>query len=93
MKSDILIKGRHYSGEVDTEEFLAAVQPQLLVATSVDFPTRERVPDDWAQKVRQRGITLFRQDETGAVKLEFFDSSWRATPFLDPQQTLRSSSR
>jgi competence protein ComEC len=93
LKSDILIKGRHYSGEVDTEEFLAAVQPQLIVATSVDFPTRERVPDDWAQKVRQRGITLFRQDETGAVKLEFFDSSWRATPFLDPQQTLRSSSR
>ncbi len=93
LKSEILIKGRHFSGDLDTEEFLAVVQPQLIVSTSVDFPTRERVPDDWAQRVRERGCTLFRQDETGAVKLEFFESSWRATPFLDPQQTLRRSSR
>lgn len=92
LKSDVLIKGRHYSGAEDAAGFLKAVQPRLVVATSVPFPERERVPDAWAQSVRDRGITLFRQDETGAVKLEFFHDSWRATPFLT-HDIFRSPSR
>ncbi len=92
LRSDVLIKGRHYSGEPDLENFLDAVQPRLIIATSVDFPERERLPDAWVQFVRERGITLFRQDETGAVKLEFFDDRWRATSFLT-HTTFRSPSR
>ncbi len=72
LRSDILIKGQHYSGESGSAAFLDAVQPQLIVATSVDFPARERIPDAWARMVRERGIELLRQDETGAVTLEFF---------------------
>jgi beta-lactamase superfamily II metal-dependent hydrolase len=92
VRSDILIKGQHYSGESGSAEFLDAVQPRLIVASSVDFPARERISDDWARMVRERGIRLFRQDETGAVRLEFFTDYWRATGFLN-QETLRSSSR
>jgi ComEC/Rec2-related protein len=92
VRSDILIKGQHYSGESGSAEFLDAVQPRLIVASSVDFPARERISDDWARMVRERGIRLFRQDETGAVRLEFFPDYWRATGFLN-QETLRSSSR
>jgi beta-lactamase superfamily II metal-dependent hydrolase len=92
LRSDILIKGQHYSGQSGSLEFLEAIQPQLIVATSVDFPARERIPDDWAQMVREKGIPLFRQDETGAVRLEFFRDDWRATSFLT-QETLRRSSR
>ncbi len=92
LQSDILIKGRHYSGEVDLDSFLDAVRPQVVVASSVPFPARERVPDDWAAAVRARGIRLFRQDETGAVQLNFFDDHWTAQGFLD-QQIFRSPSR
>lgn len=92
LRSDILIKGQHYSGESSSAEFLDAVQPQLIVATSVDFPARERIPDPWARMVRERGIELLRQDEAGAVTLEFFGESWRATTFLN-HQTFRNSSR
>jgi competence protein ComEC len=92
LRSDILIKGQHYSGESGSAAFLDAVQPQLIVATSVDFPARERIPDAWAQMVRARGIELLRQDETGAVRLEFFRDHWRATTFLN-HETFRSSSR
>jgi competence protein ComEC len=92
LQSDILVKGQHYSGESGSTEFLDAVQPRLIIATSQDFPARERIPDDWAQMVRQRGITLFRQDETGAVKLEFFRNNWNAATFLS-HETFRSSSR
>jgi competence protein ComEC len=92
IRSDILIKGQHYSGESGSPEFLEAVQPRLIIATSRDFPARERIPDDWARMVRERGIMLFRQDETGAVKLEFFRDRWRAAGFLD-HATFRSPSR
>jgi competence protein ComEC len=92
LRSDILIKGQQYSGESGSAAFLDAVQPQLIVATSVDFPARERIPDAWARTVRERGIELLRQDETGAVTLEFFRDRWRATTFLN-HETFLSSSR
>ncbi|MEO6970059.1 MAG: ComEC/Rec2 family competence protein, partial [Chthoniobacterales bacterium] len=82
LKSDVLIKGQHHTGESGSAEFLAAVNPQLIVATSRDFPARERISEDWARRVQERGITLFRQDQTGAVDLEFFRNEWRATSFL-----------
>jgi ComEC/Rec2-related protein len=92
LRSDILIKGQHYSGQSGSVEFLDAVRPQLIIASSVDFPTRERIPDEWEQMVRQRGISLFRQDRTGAVRLEFSNREWRATGFIT-QETLRRVSR
>jgi competence protein ComEC len=92
LQSDILIKGQHYSGQSTSAAFLDQVRPQLIIASSVDFPARERISDDWTQMVRARGIKLLRQDETGAVTLEFFRDHWRATTFLN-HETLRSSSR
>ncbi|MEO5717697.1 MAG: ComEC/Rec2 family competence protein, partial [Chthoniobacterales bacterium] len=92
LASDVLIKGRHYSGEVDLEQFIDAVQPKLIIASSIAFPARERVPDDWAQAIRARGITLFRQDETAAVRLDFDADHWSAKSFLG-QATFRSPSR
>ena len=92
LRSEILIKGRHFSGAATSAEFLEAVRPQLIIATSVDFPSREHIPDEWAAMVKRRGIPLFRQDTTGAVTLEFFPDYWRATSFLT-HETLRSSSR
>ncbi|MGH8094680.1 MAG: ComEC/Rec2 family competence protein [Chthoniobacterales bacterium] len=92
LKSDVLIKGQYYNGPSGSPDFLEAVDPQLIIATSVEFPARERIPDQWAAMVRARGIRLFRQDETGAVRLEFFRDQWRATGFLN-HEALRRSSR
>jgi competence protein ComEC len=92
LRSEILIKGQHHGGDSGSPAFLEAVRPQIIVASSVDFPMRERVPDDWARMVRERGVQLFRQDRTGAVRLRFFRREWRATGFLD-QETFRSSIR
>ena len=92
LRSNILIKGQHYTGQSGSAQFLDAVRPELVVATSVDFPAHERVADDWAQMLREHGIQLLRQDRTGAVRLQFFRDHWRANGFLD-QETFRSSSR
>ncbi|HUE49711.1 MAG TPA: hypothetical protein VMQ39_01445, partial [Candidatus Dormibacteraeota bacterium] len=82
LRSDVLIKGQHHSGNSGSDVFLDAVQPRLIVATSRDFPQQERISDEWAERVRARGIKLFRQDETGAVELEFAEREWQVRAYL-----------
>jgi beta-lactamase superfamily II metal-dependent hydrolase len=92
LRSDILIKGQHHSGESGSEAFLEAVRPRLIIATSRDFPEHERLSDNWTENVRARGIELFRQDETGAVTLRFRRDGWEAQSYLTGE-TFRSSSQ
>src|SRR5438874_1195351 len=92
LRSDILIKGQHHSGNSGSDIFLDAVQPRLIVATSRDFPQQERISDEWAERVRARGIKLFRQDETGAVELEFAEREWQARAYLTGE-IFRSANR
>jgi len=82
LRSDILVKGQHHSGSSGLDSFLDAVQPRLIVATSREFPQQERISDEWAERVRARGIKLFRQDETGAVELEFVPEGWQARSYV-----------
>ncbi|HJT44975.1 MAG TPA: ComEC/Rec2 family competence protein, partial [Chthoniobacterales bacterium] len=83
LHSDILIKGQHYSGNSGRDSFLDTVQPHLIIATSCDFPQRERLSEEWADDVRAKGIKLFRQDETGAVQLQFTDpAGWIARAYV-----------
>ena len=92
LHSDVLIKGQHHSGRSGSDIFLDAVKPRLIVATSRDFPQQERIPDEWAERVRARGIKLFRQDESGAVELEFAERGWQARAYLTGE-VFRSANR
>jgi competence protein ComEC len=92
LRSDILVKGQHHSGKSGSDNFLDAVQPRLIVASSRDFPQQERISDQWAQRLQARGIKLFRQDETGAVELEFGESDWQARAYLTGE-IFRSANR
>ena len=82
LRSDIVIKGQHHSGESGSDAFLEAVQPRLIIATSRDFPAYERISDAWTESLQKRGIKLFRQDETGAVILRFRHDSWEAQSYF-----------
>ena len=92
LRSDILIKGQHYSGNSGSDAFLNSVRPRLIIATSRDFPEHERIPDEWDERVRARGIKLFRQDETGAVQLEFGRRGWEARSYVT-DEIFRSTNR
>jgi competence protein ComEC len=92
LRSDIIIKGQHRSGRSGSDAFLDAVRPQLIIATSRDFPEFERIADDWAARVRARGIKLFRQDETGAVELQLGQNEWIARAYMTGE-TFRSATR
>jgi competence protein ComEC len=89
---EILIKGQHHTGVSGSATFLDRVQPQVIVATSRNFPESERLKPEWLEEVRTRGIKLFRQDETGAVQIRLFPAGWEATAYLTGE-TLRSDSR
>jgi competence protein ComEC len=82
LHSDILVKGQHHSGMSGSAPFLDAVQPRLIIATSSEFPEYERVSEQWIEQLRIRGIKLFRQDETGAVELNFSEHEWSARAYL-----------
>jgi competence protein ComEC len=82
LRSDIVIKGQHHSGESGSDAFLDAVHPRLIIATSRDFPTHERITESWAENLQKHGIKLLRQDETGAVTLYFRRDSWEAQAYV-----------
>ena len=82
LRSDIVIKGQHHSGESGSDAFLDAARPRLIIATSRDFPTHERISDSWAENLQKHDIKLFRQDETGAVTLCFRRDSWEAQAYV-----------
>jgi competence protein ComEC len=92
LQTDVLIKGQHRSGLSGLPEFLDAVKPQLIIATSRDFPQTERIKDEWAEMVNARGIHLLRQDQAGAVQLRIFRNRVEARPYLGPE-IFRSTSR
>jgi len=82
LRSDVLIKGQHHSGKSGSEIFLDAVRPQLVIATSRDFPQQERISDEWVERLRARGTKLFRQDETGAIEIRVGEHDWQARSYL-----------
>ncbi len=92
LHADVLVKGKNRTGVSGSPEFLDAVRPQIIVATSRDFPNSERLTDEWAEMVRTRGIKLFRQDESGAVTLRFFGDHLEATSSITGE-VFRSDNR
>jgi ComEC/Rec2-related protein len=92
LKSDILIKGQHHSGNSGTPEFLDAVKPRLIIATSRESPVAEQITEKWSSEIARRGIKLFRQDRTGAVEIQFRGKDWTARSYLTGE-AFRSSKR
>jgi competence protein ComEC len=92
LRSDVIVKGQHHSGRSGSSEFLQAVHPELIVATSRDFPAHERIDDQWSEVLHWRGITLFRQDQTGAVELCLRPDGWEARSYVTGE-IFRSANR
>jgi len=82
LRADVLVMGRHWSGISGTDEFLAAVAPQLIIASHADFPASAAIPAAWAAWLKDSGISLMRQDLTGAVTLRWTPEGLRATGLL-----------
>lgn len=83
LAADILIKGSARSGPSGDLSFIEKVNPRVVVATSADFPSSEKIPPTFAADLAARGIRLFRQDECGAVTIRIHSGHWEASAFLN----------
>ena len=90
LRANIVVAGRHRSRVPIDLSFLEAVNPSLVISTVSTFPANEPMDEDWARLVRNRGIRLFRQDQTGAVQLQILPRQFRATGFVDGQEFIAS---
>ena len=92
LRSDVLVKGQHLSDISGTSEFFDAVAPKVAICSAADFPKQARISERWAQQIEARGVRLFRQDQTGAVRIDIDRSGFEVRSFLG-DQTFRSLSR
>jgi ComEC/Rec2-related protein len=81
---DLVVMGRHISGHSGSLEFLTAVRPRAVIAAVADFPPSQIPRADWLRAVKDAGILVLRQDETGAVTVRIRHDTFTLTPFLDP---------
>ncbi len=81
--ADILVKGAHRSGIPMDTAFADAVQPRLIVSTAASFPESEHLDDRWISLIESRGIRVFRQNVTGAVRIDLRQSGFQASGFFD----------
>jgi beta-lactamase superfamily II metal-dependent hydrolase len=85
LRSDILIKS-HHSGDLSgTPEFLARVQPAVVICGAQSYGTPPARLDPWVGQLTARGIMVFRQDRAGAVTVEIHDDRVEARSFLGGQ--------
>lgn len=92
LRSDVIVKGQNRASESCSADFLDAVKPEMIVATSREFPENERIKNEWLKLLQMRGIRLLRQDETGAVTIDLFRDHWTAHGYLLPS-SFRSTTR
>jgi ComEC/Rec2-related protein len=89
LRADILIKGQHAKDLSGTADFLAAVQPQVIVSNRPDAFARPN--DEWVHMVTARGITLFLQENSGAVTIELRETGWKARGFVNGQTASKTT--
>ena len=89
LSADILVKGAHSSGVPMDTAFIDAVRPALLVATGAPFPASERPDPGWISLIQSRGVRVFRQDNSGAVRIELRPTGWHAAGYFDGSQFFR----
>lgn len=83
LRADILVAGRHRSGITIGSEFVDAVHPRAIVSTATHFPQSDAPDPLWEAMLAARGIPLFRQDVTGAVRMEIQRGGMRILGFAD----------
>ena len=69
LRADVLVKGWHDKESNGGAEFISHVAPRLVIAGEQHFGTPPEKTESWAASLREKGITVFPQVQTGAVRL------------------------
>lgn len=93
LRSDILVKGRHANDLSGTPDFLAAVQPQVIIQAGQNPFRRDRHAAEWLARVRAGGVAVFDQDESGAAEIAIEPGGAFSVRAFFGDQSFRSRSR
>lgn len=67
VSADVIIAGRHRTETAQSDLFLNAVNPQVIIASHSDFPLTERLKPESVAYWKSRQIKVIHQGESGAV--------------------------
>jgi len=90
VRAHVIIKGRHSDEPSCTDAFLDAVQPAAVVQCVNARPSDRYLQPDLRDRLRQRGITYYRTDETGAVTVRLTETGYMIrTCFAQPAPVVK----
>lgn len=88
LPADVLVVGNHHGDQPSREDFLVAVAPKAVIASSVNFPTSETLSLEYEEMLKRLDISLFRKDQTGAIIGKIYSDHAKFTGFLpSPHQS------
>ena len=82
LRADILVLGRHKEDIFATDEFLAAVQPRVVILAPRDAFRDGSDEPNLRARLSATGASIFDQDEYGAVIVTFRGKEAEARAFL-----------
>jgi ComEC/Rec2-related protein len=85
LRADLLIKGHHAKDISGLPQFVARVHPQAVIVGQQRFGVLPETLDPWVSELEATGVSVFRQDQCGAVSVRIRDGSFELRGFLNGQ--------
>jgi competence protein ComEC len=82
LHAQVIVKGQHGREMSCTPEFLDAVRPEVVVQTVAVRPSSRYPEPGLRDRLAQRGIALYRTDDSGAVTIRMTRSGYEVRTFL-----------
>ena len=70
IRATVVVKGWHDKDSAGSADFITRLSPSLVIVGDQRFGTSQDKTEKWAAPLRERGITVFSQGVTGAVRLK-----------------------
>jgi len=88
LRADILVLGRHGTDIFATADFLAAVQPRIIILAAADPFRHGQDEENLRARLAATGAEIFAQDECGAVIVTFTSDRAEVRGFLGNHRTV-----
>jgi beta-lactamase superfamily II metal-dependent hydrolase len=85
LRADLIIHGQHSRDDSATVDFISRVNPQAVILPQPRFGEDEEQLNRRTAELEELGISVFRQDQCGAITIEVRDQELSLRGFLNGQ--------
>jgi ComEC/Rec2-related protein len=86
LHAEVLVLPLGNADILTTLGLIKKIAPRYLISPVDPFSRNGKPSPEWSTLLRQEGVQLFRQDETGAVTIDLDPKGARVRPFMNPSQ-------